>query len=196
MDLREIKREVAALPDVSKTVDNFSQSWVRPIRSNTNSHLSFLQNLPDETKRSLNTQLVKAHQTATRLRNSAHLKDKLHRYTRSMVDLTLSQMQDNPGKTRMITNQLLNDDFFSLPKTIQEVRDFDNDVSTLSGLYHNINDLLHDHLSLEQTVMFMELPHYRYLQTLMKTSQQQKFIVRDIGHHFVSVTKKDAKKAA
>ncbi|MBI2572733.1 hypothetical protein HYV86_02645 [Candidatus Woesearchaeota archaeon] len=195
MDLREIRQQVATLPQISKVVDNFSQNWVRPIRSNTNPNMPFLQNLPQETKRELNSHLTLAHQKVAQLRNSTQIHEKLHHYSRSMVDLTLSHMREDKTKTKIITNQMLNDDLFGLPKAIEEVKNFEQNVQVLSDLYHNVNELLHDHLSLEQAVAFMEMPHYRYLQTLQKTAQQQRFIVRDIGHHFVSVTKKDNKRA-
>ena len=194
MDLREIRKEVASLPNMAQAIDNFSQNWVRPIRSNTNPNMPFLQNLPADAKRELNGKLLQAQQMVGELRSATQIHDKLHHYSRAMVDLTLSQMREDKTRTKVLTNQMLNDDLFGLPKAIDEVKNFEQNVQVLSDLYHDVNELLHDHLSLEQAVAFMDMPHYRYLQSIQKTAQQQRFLVRDIGHHFVSVTKKDTKR--
>ena len=45
MDLRDVKKEVEALPDINSTLKQFQNSWIKPIRSNTNQHISFINKL-------------------------------------------------------------------------------------------------------------------------------------------------------
>ena len=56
--------------------------------------------------------------------------------------------------------------------------------------YDDITKLLNKKLSLEETVFLMEMPHHKYMQSLLKTSDRQKKIARDLGRHFIELAKK------
>ena len=68
---------------------------------------------------------------------------------------------------------------------------FNEIIDKLGAYYQEINDLLHKELSLEEAVFYMELPHRKYLANLQQTAQKHAVIVRDLGHHFVSLASKN-----
>ena len=50
--LRELKKEIHALDDVSKIADKFHENWIKPLR--TNKQMPFLANLPEDSKSTKN----------------------------------------------------------------------------------------------------------------------------------------------
>ena len=76
MDLRELKKEVHSLPNFSEQLQKFRDSWVKPIKSNTNKHLPFLQNLsPEKNVKSL---AYKYHHINELLHHEAPLEESVH----------------------------------------------------------------------------------------------------------------------
>jgi hypothetical protein len=189
MDLRVIKKEVEALPNLEKSMREFQNSWLKPIRKNTNQHLPFLKDLDNETKNQLTNKLLGLNESISLIKNSQVINEKLKHYSRYLIELKLTTFNNNQEKSKVITNQFLNDEFLNIKRTIHEVKHFDNHVQNLQEQYHEINDLLHKQLSLEETVFFMNLPHLKYLSTLVKTADKHKTITRHIGRHLVALTK-------
>ena len=168
MDLRDVKKEVEALPDINNTLKQFQDSWIKPIRSNTNQHLSFINKLSHEDKVEMNNKLLGLNESILNIKSSQVINEKLKQYARYLIELKLTTFNDNKEKSKVITNQFINDEFLNIKGTIREVKNFDTHVNNLHQQYHEINQLLQKKLSLEETVMFMELPHYRYLKSLLK----------------------------
>ncbi len=189
MDLREIKKEVQDLPSINKEVANFQENWLKPVRSNTNTHLPFLQNLPHETKKELNQKIASFQSTLHKVKKSEEISQKLSTYSRYLIELKLTQFRGDEGKSRIITNSLLNDDFLNMKQTITEVKSFENNTKLMSKQYEEISLLLQKHLSLEEMVFYMNLPHKKYIMTLMKTAQKHKNIVRRMGRGFVNLAR-------
>ena len=189
MDLRDVKKEVEALPDINSTLKQFQNSWIKPIRSNTNQHISFINKLSHEDKVEMNNKLLGLNESILNIKSSQVINEKLKHYARYLIELKLTTFNDNQEKSKVITNQFINDEFLNIKGTIREVKNFDNHVNNLHQQYHEINQLLQKKLSLEETVMFMELPHYRYLKTLLRLANDHKVITRNIGRHLVSLTK-------
>ena len=190
MELRELKKEVHALPNVKENIEDFQENWVRPIRSNTNSHLPFLTNLSKELKKDVNRKMFEFHETLSEVKKGEFLHGKLRSYARYLIEMKLDTLRGNNTKSNLITNLLLNDDALSMKQTIAEVKSFDHSVKKMSKQYEEINTLLQKKLSLEEALFLMELPHKRYVYNLLETSKKQKKIVRHIGRHFVSLAKK------
>ncbi len=187
MDLRDIKKEVADL-GVLQQVKNFQQSWIKPLNKDTNSHLPFLKDLPLQVRAQLNKKLVMAHQHLSDIK-AANVEEKLHRLSHSLVEIKLNTLQGDHKKAKSIAKQLVCDEALNIKQTIADAQEFEEKVQTLSDHYEDINTLVHKNLSLEEAVGYMELPHYLYLQQLLSTAKKQKMIVRDLGRHFVGVTK-------
>jgi hypothetical protein len=189
MDLRQIKKEVEGLPDINATLKQFQNQWIKPIRKNTNQHISFVNQFNHEDKQEINNKLLELNESVSQIKNSQVIHDKLKHYARYLIELKLTTFNDNHEKSKVITNRLINDEFLNINGTIREVKSFHNHVNSLHSQYHEVNELLHKKLSLEEAVMFMELPHYRYLKTLLKLADDHKVITRNIGRHLVSLTK-------
>jgi hypothetical protein len=190
MSLRDVKKEVANLPNIKENLTSLQSNWIKPIRTNSNQNLPTLQNISAEDKQKLNQEITKAKKTLSNLEGYHIIHDKLSHYSRYLVELALTNIRDDHKRGAMITSQLLNDDFLSLKHTITQIKSYDQNIQLLSKQYQQVNDLLHKTISLEEAVAFMGLPHQRYLSNLLKTSNKQKKIVRDLGRHFVSLAKK------
>jgi len=189
MELREIKKEVHNLLDIETDLKNFNDCWVKPLKKNNNSHLPSLKDLDPEIKAELNQKLLQIQKHLKQIETSQLINEKLKSYSRYLIELKLTTFNNDQDKSKMLTNQLLNDDFLNLKQTIIDVKSFGKNVQAISEHYHKINDLLHEKLSLEEILAFTNLPHKRYLYNLIKTSRKQKNIVRDLGNHFVSLTR-------
>jgi hypothetical protein len=189
MDLREIRKEVHSLPNVQKELKNFKNSWVKPFRKNNNLHLPFLKHLDKSTKKELNQKLLQLQSTFKEIDESQVINDKLQHYSRYLIEMKLSTFNGDEMKSEVLSNQMLNDDFMSIKSTINEVKSFSEKVNDLQQQYEEVSELLHQNLSLDQIIFFMDLPHKKYLKSLLKTSDKQQKIVRHIGRHFVALTK-------
>ena len=189
MNLREIRKEVHSLPNIEKDLKNFKDSWIKPFRKNTNLHLSFLKNLDKGTKKELNQKLLQLQSTFKNIEESQVINNKLQHYSRYLIEMKLSTFNGDEMKSEVLSNQMLNDDFMSIKNTITEVKSFAGRVENLQQQYEEVSELLHQNLSLDQIIFFMDLPHKKYLKSLLKTSEKQQKIVRQIGRHFIALTK-------
>lgn len=194
MDVRELRKEVNALPQLSANVQKFQTNWLRPIRSNTNQHAPYINDLSNETKKQINTKLQSIQEHLSNIKNADQINDKLSMYMRYLVELKLANMQDNHSKAQVLSNRLASDDVLKMSTTISQIKQAQVSVSLIKNHYEEINDLLSKELSLDQTVHFLELPHQRYLATLLKTTQNHSKIISQIGRHFVPIAKKAAKR--
>ena len=184
-----MKKEVQSLSPIKEDVAEFQKNWVRPIRSNTNSHLPFIQEFSKDVKKELNAKLSQLNEVLQNIKESQTINDKLKHYTNYLIELKLNSLRGNHTMSKTITNNFLNDDFLNLNQTINEIQSFDLHIQTLVKNYDQINQFIHREISLEETLFFMDLPHKKYLYSLIKTAEKQKKIVRHIGRHFVPLAK-------
>lgn len=190
MNLRELKKEVHSLSDVSKNIDQFQDNWLKPIKSSTNKHLPFLKKIPEEVKDEINLKIYSMQKNAEKIKHSQIISQKLQYYSRYLIELKLTTLNGDMKKSEMITNRLLNDDFLKIKNTIIDIKSFDENLKEFSKQYHEVNKLLEKKLSLDEALFLMDLPHRLYLYNLLKTSKKQKTIVRHMGRHFISLVKK------
>lgn len=193
MELREIKKEVHSLLNIEENFKLFKQHWLKPLKKNSNQHLPFLDNLDQETKKELNQKLHQLKDNLNNIETSQIINDKLRHHARDLIELKLTNFNGDNQKSEVLTNQFLNDDFLNLKQTISQIKNFDEDVSELAEQYHEINELLQQKLSLEEVLFYLDLPHKLYLYNLVKTAHKQKTIVREMGRHFVSITREKRK---
>ena len=189
MDLRALRQDVQQLPNLVENVEKLQQCWIKPLRGNANNHLPFLQKLSSQIKKELNQKLLLFSETVAAVRYGATIQEKLRSYAHYLVELKLASLRDDEQKKSMITNRLLKDEFLNLSQTLVDVQEFSETVGIMEEQYSEINQLLERHLSLEEAVFFMGLPHRIYLATLVKTSRDHKRIARDLGKHFVEMAK-------
>lgn len=189
MSLRELKQEIDQLPEVGESVDKFEKHWIKPIKRNTNKHLPFLNDLSEKHKQELNRKLANSRKLLEEIRSSQIIKGKLQTYARYLIELKLTSINQNKSKAKYITNHLLNDEFLCLTNAIADIKKFDEDVRELKSCHAEIGDYLERNLALEHALIFMELPHYKYLVNLLQTAKDHKRMVRDIGRNFVKMAK-------
>lgn len=190
MELRELKKEVESLGHVGKQADRLEEHWLMPLQSGQKS-APILSNLSEPLKKQVEDKVEQIKGQLDLIRSSQVISEKLQHYARCLVELKLNDFRGDSTKSTIITKRLLNDDFFSLSTTIGQIEQLNEDVDKLGAYYQEINDLLHKELSLEEAVFYMELPHRKYLANLQQTAQKHAVIVRDLGHHFVSLASKN-----
>ncbi len=189
MDLRSLRQDVQQLPNLAENIAQFQQHWIKPLRSNTNGHIPFLQKLSPQLKKELNQRLTLFNETIAAVQSGTTIQDKLRSYAHYLVELKLASLRDDKQKHEMITNRLLKDEFLNISQTLTDVQEFAETVGLMEEQYHEINQLLEKHLSLEETLFLMDLPHKIYMLTLVKTARDHKRIARDFGRHFVEMAK-------
>lgn len=193
MDLQQLKKEVRDLPSIEQAVTQFQEHWLKPIRTNGNYRFSFLERFDANAEKVLKRKLAEAQVLCKELKSSQALHDKLSQYSRYLVELKLSSFRGDEKKSRILTNQLLNDEYLRLSITIAEIRQNEKRARILEKQYQDINTLLDKHLSLEESLFFMELPHAGSLRKLLSITEKQKTIIRGLGQHLVSITKSGRK---
>lgn len=189
IELRDLKKEAASLDDISSAVEKLQQHWIKPFHKHNNSHLPFLKTLPLPVRAALSKKLIPAHAQLEEVKTGQHINEKLQQFSRNLLQLKLSTVQGDHKKAQYLVKQMVSDEYSNVSQAIEDIKNFEITVRKLSDHYHDVNELLHQNLSLEETVFFMELPHYYYLQSLLKTTQKQRILIRDLGRHLVALTK-------
>ena len=189
INLRELKREAEKLECVKSNLQEFKKSWIKPIRSNTNKEISYVNSLPEPIKQEINSKLQGLKDSLEEIHHSQSVNEKINHYARNLIELKLTTFNGNSTKAKLITNMMLNDEYLKFQNAIDGVKRFESHVQELKTQYEEVNELLDKHLSLDETLHFMELPHQKYLYNLVQTAQQQKRIIPQLGRHFVSLVK-------
>jgi len=145
--------------------------------------------LNQDAKDKINQALHKLQDTFKNIHSSQMINYKLQQYSRYLIELKLTTFNGDDNKSQMITNQFINDDFLNIKQTLTEIKQFDTHVKSLQHDYDEVNGLLQKHLSLEEMLFYLDLPHRLYLINLVKTSQKQKQLAQKIGAHAVSLIK-------
>ncbi len=185
MHIRELQKEVRELPELPKETGKFQESWIKPIRTNTNKELPGLQTISLENKKIINEKLSDAHTHILNIKDSQTIHDKLGHYAKSLIQLKLNSIRGHHMQSEMITNTMLHDEYLSFTKTISDVAHFSDTVKKLEMKYNEINKIVEDTLSLEESVQFSELPHKKHIKNLKKTANKQKELLKNLGRHFV-----------
>lgn len=189
MDLRSLKKEAHNLPDIHLQVAKLQKNWLKPIRSNSNSHLPFLKDLEKEKKQQINAKLAEFKSTLEAVKLGRQITQKLQYYSRHLIDMKLDEIRGESRKSKIITNHFLNDEFLNFKKTINEIKLFEQSVTLLQQQYLEINNLLEKELSLDESVQFMDLPHKQHLASLHKNMTQHKKLIKQIGTQFITLAK-------
>lgn len=189
MDLRELKREVQTLPDLSECAETFQTHWIKPLRSNTNKNFPFLNRLSTEIKSEINARLSAAQKNLSQIKQYQLINQKLTTYSHYLIELKLTTLNGNKTKFKFIAHQLLYDEFLKLQNVIMDIKDFEENIVALSKTYQEVNKRLEQNLSLDESISVMDLPHQKYLLSLSDTCKKQKIIVRQMSRHLVSLVK-------
>ena len=194
MDLRELKKEVYSLPNLTEHLQKFQLNWVKPIKANTNKHLPFLQNLSLQKKQEINTKLFFVQQKMKELEHAQVVNHKLQEYAQHLIELKLTTINGNKTKAGYLTNLLLNDEFLNTKNLLQDITDLEKNIKSIAYKYHHINELIQKEAPLEEAVQFMHMPHKEHLHTLLLSARKQKAAAKQLGESFVSLAKQTRRK--
>lgn len=189
MEIKELKKEVESLNNLSGELKKFQDNWIQPLRKNSNSHLPFINGLDQNIKQKLQQKLIALQPILEKINSSQVIQDKLNHYSRYLVELKLSTFNGDKEKPKVISHQVLNDDFLSLKQTLAEIKILEASLTHLQREYQEINQMVSKYLNLENALFFMDLPHQKYLNNLLQTSKRQKELSRRIGTHLISMIK-------
>ncbi len=194
MDLRDLKKEASALPDLSIHLQKFQQSWIKPIRANTNKHLPFLQKIPESKKQEINDKLYAFQQKLKELEHAQMVNHKLQEYAKYLIELKLTTLNGNKNKAQYIINHLVQDQFLNTSNLLHDIKYLEKNVKSIVYKYHHLNEVIQKEAPLEEAVHFMHLPHKEHLQSLLSASRKQKLLAKHLGEHFVSLAKQIRRK--
>jgi len=194
MDLRELKKEVNSLPNLSEHLQKFQQHWIKSIKANSNKQLPFLQNLSMHQKQEINSKLFFVQQKMKELEHAQIVNQKLQEYARYLIELKLTTLNGNKVKAAYITNLLLQDEFLNTKNLLHDIKYLEKNVKSVAYKYHHLNDLIQKEAPLEEAVHFMHLPHKEHLQTMLSASRKQNALVKHLGEHFISLAKQTRRK--
>ncbi len=189
MELRELKREIECLPDIRKSVRGLHDSWFAHVKGSAISQYKVFDSLPEDAKKQVGVRVALLQQSLKGMAAGYVISEKLRSHARCLVDLKLTQFNGDRTKAKVLMNTLLKDEYFSVPKVIGEIKQFENHVQQFSETYHEVNELMQRRLSLEEAIFLMDLPHKLYLATLLKTAQKQRMLVRDLSRQLVGISK-------
>ncbi len=206
--MKEIKRDIDSLNCVKKDMDNFKESWLQPFLTQSgkvNKRLTdkgahqILEHLNVEEKQQLHDKLVEFYNSFELLKNANSTHQKMRGISNAITEMKLlnfqsknngSEIKDSvimQGKIDYLSNKILKDDFHGFQTTINEVKEFDTHLSKLASIYEEINLFLSQTLSLEHSVALLEMPHQKYLSSLIKTSEKRRDIIKMLGDHFLEL---------
>ncbi len=182
MHLREVKKEVEGLPNIKHSLEKLEDNWLK-------ASSQFLQDLNREEKEELQSLLNGLEGHSERVKAGQEINEKLRHYAKYLIELKLTTFNGDQSKSVVITDRLLNDDYLKLQQTINEFQSFKGQLEEFSNSYQRINKWLEQKLTLENSLLFNEQSHKLHFQTLMKTLERQKSVIKKLGTEFIKLTR-------
>jgi hypothetical protein len=184
MNLKEVKREVDTLEDVSANIKNIQKHFIKPL------NLKFLQSMSFDQRKELKQKIGLLNKDLKDIGIAQSINDRLRLQSRYLVEMKLTEFNGDKSRNKILQKQLLKDDVYNLSSTIVDVKEFGKQTSNIHSQYEQINSLLDKHLSLEDNLEYLELPHKIHFQNLIKTQQKQTKLVHKVGKEFIMMAKK------
>lgn len=203
IDLRQLKSEARNLPNLETHFQHFQNQWFKPIKaplagnsSNISRSLPNLNRAPrldPKIRSELFHRVQKIEEVMPNLKGSQAINEKLFGYSRLLIELKLALYTGNWPKARAIHHQLLKDEFMGLRKTLQEIRELENLLSSATGHYLAINRIIQNHLPLDERLALTESPDHHRLRKMKDINFRQKQLMAELGKHFISLSKQARK---
>ncbi len=194
MDLREIKTEISSLPGVAESLQKFQDSWIKPVKANANKHIPFLKELSPKAGKEIDLQLNSLQKIMEEIKYSQVINQKLSHFSRYLVELKLTTFNGDLQKQKSIIKLLQGDDYLKMQNIIKDIQQFESNIKALRKEYNKINSLLQKELPLEDSVLFMGLPHQAHLNELSNISSRHKSLARHLEEQFISMVKETKNK--
>lgn len=186
MDLRSLKKEAETVPDLLETLRKLQLSWIKPLRAQTS---PIIQDLDAPTRKEIKVRLATVSSLLESLRSHQFINGKLQQYSSSLIELKLALLRQDPGKFEYYLNLFLYDEFSNLRTAITEIGEYGELLQQLQQEYQAINHWLEEQLSLEEGLLFADLPHKYAIQQLQAIAEKQKSLIKEIGSQFLILSK-------
>ncbi len=193
MELKEVRDELISLPSVDSQVNKLEERWNRLHRI-TESHLN--SKLDPLQKKIINHKIQEGHRHLLTLKQNKMLQEMLRQYSHYLVELKLTLFKGDNAKAKVLTNMLAKDETLNLRQAISGVIHFQDSVKSFSRQFKEVSEILEDHLPLEEKIMLLDPTHQYSFKYLLMHSEKQKAIVRDLGRHFLNISKQISVKNA
>ncbi len=189
MELRSLKKEVDVLDAIIPLVQNFQRSWLLPLRKGTQKRPALLYALPAEQEASARKELALAQAALKQLQQADAIRERLRTHARHLIELKLAALRQDRERVSGVARQLATDDYFSLGKTIQEIKAAKKEFRTVAASYAKVHALLSRHLPLEERLHFLDLPHRRQLSLLKQQLLKNEKLCTALGAQFLALVK-------
>lgn len=198
VELKQLKIEAQNLPDLEAHFQHFQENWFKPIKAPLFSNSSGLgRSLPNlnraprldpKIRSELFHRVQKIEEVMPNLKGSQVINEKLQGYSRLLIELKLALYSGNGLKAKALHNQLLRDDFMKLDKTIQEIREFDENLKLATEHYLAINELMQNHLLLDERLFLIGSSDHHHLKKMREINFRQKKLMAEFGKQFLAIS--------
>ncbi|MFH1682457.1 MAG: hypothetical protein ABIA37_01550 [Candidatus Woesearchaeota archaeon] len=194
MELKELKKEIDGMERVDLLLLKFKKSWLKQIKPNTNKQFPFLNKLDAKTRKQLNVNLETHQKVFNQLRYARFTQEKISSLAHYLIELKLASFNGDTKKPQVLINKFINDDFLKLTNVINEVDQFEFNLTNFKQIYDGVNNLVSEQLTLEESLLFMGAAHQEHLAALFQISQKQKKLLKSLGTEFIALVKEMKKK--
>ena len=194
MELRSLKKEVDILDAVVPLVQNFQRSWLLPLRKGTKRRPALLYALSVEQENQARKELAVAQAALKQLHQADAIRERLRTHARHLIELKLAALRQDREQISVVARKLATDDYFSLQKTIQDIRAAKKEFRTVAASYAKMHAFLSRHLPLEERLHFLALPHRRELSLLKQQLLKKEKLCTALGNQFVLLMQSANKK--
>ena len=188
MDLKGLKREVEALPNIKEKVEKVKLDFLMPLQSP-----SFLEGLNSGKRIEVKEKLAIFRKQLEEVSLGQGIHERLREQARYLVDLKLTTFNGDKEKAKMLTNQLLHDDLFNFQQALDDIKQWEKQLANLFQQYYGVTELLQNNLSLEYSIQLLESPHQQTIKDLLTISKKQRELVQGLGREFVEMAKSSKK---
>jgi hypothetical protein len=187
MDIKQLKKDTARLPDIEEVTSTFEKHWLQPIRKNTNKELGFLQDLTGAEKKEFNRRHAALRKFLKEIKFGQVVNEKLESAAHNLVELKIASFAGDDGKIKRLKQTFLEDPHLRIKQLIFEVPYLESQISLFRDSYHSMLEQVSASMPLEQQVALLDGKHKDALMKLVGVSEEQKKCLKLIGKEFVGM---------
>ena len=175
MDLRELKREVEALPSLAET----SQKLLQKVR--------LLSNFSPELQKEIDVKKKVMQHHIEEMAVAEHIRQRLQQQARLVVELKLAALQQDREKAGLIKEQLLHDEWCNFSYTLEQIKGLEQQAARLCVFYYDFSDFMQKNASLEHSLAFME--EQKAMKEMVAVIKLYKKLAFQLGKEFVNLAR-------
>src|SRR3989344_1243645 len=175
MDLRELKREVEALPALAEYAQKLQEK------------LALIEGFSPELRKKAELKKSLVEHYVDGLAAGEQIQRQLQQQARLLVELKLAQLQQDKEKAASIKEQLLRDDWCNFSHTLELVKALEEQTARLCVFYYDLTDFLQRNAGLEHSVTIAS--HQALLKEIVSVVKRYKKAGYQLGKEFVELSK-------